>query len=386
MIKKTPYKRLSKRDSCYGCGMCASVCKKNVLEMQLNKSGFYMPVAVKAQYCTSCGMCVKVCPYDNENRPQFETPLVSYAGWSKDINIRKFCSSGGVAYELSKYAINKGANVCTVKYNSQKQMAEHAIVCSVDNLKECIGSKYIQSYTTEGFSKIKFADKNLIIGTPCQIDAWRQYLNIVKKEDNYLLIDFFCHGVPSMFMWRKYLKENVDKIGNKSYITWRDKRDGWHSSWNISAYTDSNIFILEPHYRSSSKKDTDLFYTMFLSNCCLNKACYKACKYKLYNSSADIRLGDLWGSICTDNEEGVNGILAFTENGIKALENSNIHLIKHQATDVAEGQMDKPIKKPWNYSLFILLMKSSISLSTIRKMIVAEEIIKYQFSKLSKLI
>ena len=40
----------------------------------------------------------------------------------------------------------------------------------------------------------------------------------------------------------------------------------------------------------------DMFYRLFLSDACLGKACYEKCKFKYENSSADIRIGDLWGT------------------------------------------------------------------------------------------
>lgn len=48
----------------------------------------------------------------------------------------------------------------------------------------------------------------------------------------------------------------------------------------------------------------DWFYKMFLGHYCLGEQCVKACKYKYDNSSADIRIGDLWGNTYKDDEKG----------------------------------------------------------------------------------
>lgn len=41
-------------------------------------------------------------------------------------------------------------------------------------------------------------------GTPCQIRALKSYLD--KNYDNLILIDLFCHGVPSPKIWQRYLE------------------------------------------------------------------------------------------------------------------------------------------------------------------------------------
>lgn len=61
------------------------------------------------------------------------------------------------------------------------------------------------------------------------------------------------------------------------------------------------------------REKSDMFWKMFLSNFIVGPHCQKNCKYKYDKSSADIRIGDLWGETYKDNEEGVSGIVAFTK-------------------------------------------------------------------------
>ena len=73
-------------------------------------------------------------------------------------------------------------------------------ICVAENQLELIpsiGSKYIQSHTESAFSSFKRGQKYVIVGTPCQIDSLRKNLQRLKIEQDYILIDFFCHGVPS---------------------------------------------------------------------------------------------------------------------------------------------------------------------------------------------
>lgn len=296
------------------------------------------------------------------------------------------CSSGGIAYELSLKFLSGGYKICAAKYDADNKIVGHYIIENEEELKGSVGSKYLQSNTQEAFSNISTRDKYVVIGTPCQIDMWRRYLRKIKKEDNFVLIDFFCHGVPSYNIWTKYLSEN-NLIDRKiESVTWRDKSNGWHQSWNICVVKSTEFGDQEPSYQSSSK-DGDLFFFMFLSNCALNPACYSQCKYKEFNSSADIRLGDLWGNLYKDNDEGVSACVAFTPIGDYALESINATLFTCSKEEVAEGQMKSHIVKPWYYSLVAKAVVSPhISLKSIRKTFVFAEIVRYQFSKISMLL
>ena len=379
------YKDLCIGDHCYGCGLCATICKANVLTMQLNTKGFYVPKVISPKKCIGCGLCSKVCSFRSCNTtPYFKEAIGIFAGWSNNSNIRYRSSSGGVAMEITRRAMQKGYKVCSVRYNNNKRRAEHFIAETIADLEYSSGSKYLQSYTLEGFQNININDKNVIIGTPCQIDMWRRYLRIRKKEDNFILIDFFCHGVPTVNLWEKYLKERKD-ISQDSMITWRDKLNGWHSSWNICAYHSHDKKLETPYFRSSAIENKDLFYSLFLGNYCLNRSCYANCKYKLNNSSADIRLGDFWGSSYSKVDDGVNSILVFTSKGLQIINDIDITIVNHTLKEACEGQMHKPVNKPWFYTICSWTLRLPfIKLSTIHTAIVWEEILSYQIKKLFK--
>ena len=72
---------------------------------------------------------------------------------------------------------------------------------------------------------------------------------------------------------------------------------------------------------------------------CLGSACYKQCKYKLDNSAADLRVGDLWGSRYQDNEQGVSALIPFTERGQNIVEIlQGCHISEISFETAAEGQ------------------------------------------------
>lgn len=67
--------------------------------------------------------------------------------------------------------MNQGYKVCGVRYDAERNRAEHYIATTVEELIPSSGSKYIQSYTVDGFKAINRKEKYLVTGTPCQIDS-----------------------------------------------------------------------------------------------------------------------------------------------------------------------------------------------------------------------
>lgn len=337
---------ISDINNCYGCGVCATACTKSIIKIMLNEDGFYEPVITDIDKCTNCGLCRNVCAYLHDDLSLKTRTIVAYAGWSKDHAVRRTCSSGGVGFEIGRTLLTEGYKACGVRYNVERRRAEHYIAGNTEELIPSIGSKYIQSYTTDAFKAIDKKQKYLVTGTPCQIDSFRRYLQVFKKEDNFVLLDFFCHGVPSMLMWQKYLESVEKKIGKATYVTWRNKHDyGWHDSWLMGIDSSSN-----PKVTTSSIKEKrtqfesrwtkgDIFYQLFLENVCLGKACYNKCKYKYNNSAADIRIGDAWGTIYRNDKDGVSVAIAFTPKGEETLLKTNCVFHKHTFEEIAEGQV-----------------------------------------------
>lgn len=327
--------------SCYGCGICARICPQKLIDIKLNQEGFYEPFLVNENQCTNCGLCSSVCSFNFE-LPAVEPECVhSFAAWSNDDSVRKKCSSGGVAFEIGRFLISSGYRICSVRYNTELDRAEHYIAYNVDELWQSVGSKYIQSYTLDALRSIDRNEKYLFVGTPCQVDSMRRYVKKLKIEDNFLFVDFFCHGVPSMLLWKKYVDSISKKIGHPTSVVWRNKSTGWHDSWEIRAENDN-----EKKVYFSKKSHGDSFYSLFLSNVCLNKACYSNCKYKFTSSAADIRLGDAWGYLYKNNESGVSIAIAFSEKGNSILKQTDCELIEHNLEEIAEDQLKNSISEP----------------------------------------
>lgn len=359
--------------NCYGCGVCASVCAKKAITLDLNKDGFYEPT-VQKKFCNECGLCTKVCAFIHEDLASKNAVCHSYAAWSNTPSIRYRCSSGGAGYELGKYLLNSGYKACVVKYNISTKRAEHFIATNEKELMQSVGSKYIQSYTVSAFRNISRKDKYLVTGTPCQIDSFRRYIKLFNVEQNFVLMDFFCHSVPSLLAWNRYVFEIEKLIGPVVYASWRNKYTGWHDSWAMtldgdkSTSTLSNTAAFQDYYDIYNKETKkcqynsrlsqgDVFYKLFLGDFCCNPACEKNCKYKYEKSSADIRIGDLWGKEYANNEEGVSAIISFTDKGEDIIKSIDCELIEHPFNLVAEGQMKHNVGRAKTSFLIWKLLK-----------------------------
>lgn len=125
----------------------------------------------------------------------------------------------------------------------------------------------------------------------------------------------------------------------------------WHDSFVVTA--ESREYALQPNIDKR-----DWFYHYFLEDLSLGVACYEKCKFKMYASSADIRIGDAWGSAYEKNEEGVSAVLTFTDKGRDRLDKCENLKKEDIAIDLlCEDQMPESPKKPSYYRLRLWLVK-----------------------------
>lgn len=343
---------------CYGCGVCSIICPQNIITLSLDVEGFYLPTIKNLDRCTNCGRCLSVCAYDNELLDS-TSEIKSYAGWSNDKQVRKNCSSGGIGFELGCQLIKQSYKACGVKYNPELNRAEHFIASTIEEFIPSIGSKYIQSYTVAGFSQFNRKDKFFVSGTPCQIDSLRRYIRKMKIEENFVLMDFFCHGIPSINMWKKYTEMVEKKIGKITYASWRNKRTNWHDNYGMLIRGEKGL-----EYFSLMSKG-DLFYKFFLGNMCLGKACYDKCKYKYDKSAADIRIGDLLNK---KYKKGISAMLVFTDKG----DNIISHLLdctlkKEDISAITEGQMKFSPPKTYMRNYLLKAFSTNFTITYIYK-------------------
>ena len=220
-------------------------------------------------------------------------------------------------------------------------------------MKPLRGSKYLQSNVLPAFCEVlnrlkQFPQKKFVVfGTPCQISGFRNVLEIYGWLDRVVLIDIFCHGVPSNFLWTKYMKWVTRKMKlnateNIKSITFRDKSYSWHEYFmNIKGGT---------AYAASREKDP--FLKLFSMGVVNQESCL-TCPFR-NKTSADIRLGDYRGERFKNNEDGVFMVLI---NGMNAV-SDKVTINRQDITD-RFGQQHTDYEYPKYYEKSLALLKNS---------------------------
>lgn len=301
-------------NSCTSCGVCAATCKRDAISLVLDSEGFYRPIINHSQ-CNDCGVCTKIC-YKFDKTVKITTKEILkgkplYAAWSNDDEVVNNTTSGGIGDLLAHQLQKEGYNVVGVIYNESKTKAEHKVTNSIEDLIFFRGSKYIQSYTYDAFKHIVNNSRNekyAVFGTPCQIYALNRLVTKRNIRCNFLFVDLYCHGCPSLYAWIK-CQSDIKKrncVEKFSKVTFRSKIKGWGRF----------IVLLE----SGGKKFfagnvvNDKFYELFFSDQILNDACHD-CDLRSTLEYTDIRLGDFWGKKFLNNYRGVSAVSISTKLG-----------------------------------------------------------------------
>ena len=295
--------------SCTGCGICVSVCGTKAITMRLDAEGFYKPL-VNEDKCIECGLCKKSCYRYDENLIQSNDICSCYAAVNRDNDQLKSSSSGGISRVLMEECIKQGYKVLGCAYDIKENIAKSIVVSTIAELDQFYGSKYFQSFTVEGFNEIlkdRTDQRYAIFGTPCQIYAFSQTSQYKRNAENYLLVDIFCHGCPSMNLWKSYLRYINKCTGMSEYdrIVFRSKTHAWHE-YCFDFFSKSKKY--------SSKKSGDPFYEIFFGKDIMNMACYE-CNSRSSMAYTDIRLGDYWGKKYDTNTTGVSAVVIKSKKG-----------------------------------------------------------------------
>lgn len=256
--------------------MCAAVCPYRAIRIEMDAEGFYRPVVDEA-LCRQCSLCTKVCyKFDPDICKTSANELADkplYAAWTNDDEIVRNTSSGGIADLLARELMATGYKVAGCIYNDGEARAEHKIASTKEELDAFCGSKYIQSYTFDALKDIVSgicSEKYAVFGTPCQIYALRKWASMKNVQDRFLLVDFYCHGCPSLHVWRKYQDYIKCRTGFKHFdkVVFRSKTKGWGSFYVVVDGV--------PVFKSNPREDG--FYELFFSDMALNEG-YHACNF-----------------------------------------------------------------------------------------------------------
>ena len=354
--------------NCTGCGMCASVCPKKCITIDIDEDGFFK-YKIDTNKCIKCGLCKKICAQNQNNSKLINNNNKLYSAMAKNKKILNKSSSGGIAYELAKQALQLNYAVVGCTYNYNNNRAEHIIIRKENELQMLSGSKYLQSFTQNAFKEISKIKQGVIIGTPCQIASIDNYLRITEKRNNFILIDLICHGVPSYLLWDKLIKELNIKIQD---VQFRNKK-----------YKHKKVLTI-----NSKKINNKKFYNYYDSGLIFNECCYD-CNYREACSS-DIRIGDFWGK---NSKNGISKVLINTKSGYNLFNQiiDNIDCTEENIINYYKNQQKKNVILPIErYYLINELKNKSNTLSKLSSKycdkIIIDAKIRKRFYKLYKII
>ena len=245
-------------------------------------------------------------------------------------------------------ALDKGGTVYGVGFDTV-YMAKHKRVTNREQLKDLFGSKYVQSYVGDAFSRAKSDLENavpvLFSGSPCQIAGLKKYLG--KPYENLMTCDIVCHGVPSPEVYRNYLQWMEKKYSaNATQVRFRDKKRSW-KCFNMRINFDNG-----ETYTGNCFDDP--YHVGFLKNQFLQDCCY-TCKYANMDRISDITMADFWDyfrdkSEPIDTDKGISLILSNTTKGEKMLMGAKKYL-KLYEKEFSRVQATQPaLNKPFEPS------------------------------------
>lgn len=333
---------ITNKDECCGCTACASICGHKAISMQPDSLGFLYP-KVDINKCTNCGLCEKVCAFNNNydkslnyNQPQ------AYGARHKDIKEVETSRSGAAFIAISDWILEQEGIVYGVGYNGHFKVA-HKRAVTKEQRNEFKGSKYVQSDLSDIFLQVKkdLTDGKLVLfsGTPCQTSGLNSYIG-KKLRQNLYLIDIVCHGVPSPYIWKDYIRYIEKKYKtNITSFNFRDKNEfGWYD--HKETFQSNNGVKISPKNHPYS--------TLFCSSLMYRPSCGK-CYFCNTNRPSDITLADFWGWEKTNptfnnDNKGVSLLLINTEKGESLFNriNNSLYVFKANLKDCMQPNLIGP--------------------------------------------
>ena len=296
---------------CCGCTACFNICPKKCISMQPDTEGFLYPIVDKKQ-CVNCGLCEKVCPILNYKPIEEKTPA-AYVVRTKNQNDLMQSTSGGFSTPLAQWFFNKGGSVWTASYDNNWNVVHREFTKDDVEFSKTRGSKYVQSYLGDTYTKIQDELKNgrwvCFIGTTCQVYGLKEFLK--KDYEKLITVDLVCHGTPSPKLWAKYIDFQTKKYNSRiTDINFRNKTYGYHSGTMMLRFENGK------KYTGSAR--VDYMLKSFFSEISSRPSCY-TCKFKQLNRVSDYTVFDCWhmrellGK--KDDDRGYTNLLVHTDKG-----------------------------------------------------------------------
>lgn len=273
----------------------------------MDREGFIYPKIISDK-CIDCGKCEAVCPIKYYEKDKTTGRRIYFGVQAKNDRIRFSSTSGGAFSVLAKHILSCKGVVFGAAMDTNG-VVYHKDIQRIEELQLLQKSKYVQSRITDCYEKVKCYLRDgrqvLFSGTPCQCQAMKQYIG--KNSDKLTIVDFVCYGVPSPWVWQKYLKELEKKYhGKVSDFCFRDKR-GRDNGHTVSMKVGNREFF--------HSLDQDLFCKIYFCNYILRPSCH-FCRFCTVERESDITIGDFWGleKVKPEMEDGMGTSLMILHN------------------------------------------------------------------------
>ncbi len=335
------------QEVCFGCGACAASCPQFVLQLTISKKGFLVPAVSGA--CQSCGICEAVCPVLVPPEAKVEKVEV-FAAFSRTKNLRIWSTSGGVATSLA-LAFARMVAIAGAVFDDEFRVALHALTSDLRKILQFSGSKYVQSDPTFAVRAMKDSEGAfLFFGTPCQVAGVRNLIEKGVLRGDFLLVDLFCHGVPSYLLWWSYLDFLRKRVGRILHVEQRFKLQNWHHYF-YRIFGEKGVYLKEFL--------EDPFGFLYLRNYFLRESCYQ-CPFRGLQSLADLRLGDFWGQLFAQEKLGTSLVVAFTEKGLNCLVEDEDVFLQSMPVEAAKDAQASSISKPKDGEALFLKLQQGV--------------------------
>lgn len=271
---------------CCGCSACEAICPRQNIVMKPNTDGGYLyPIYLGDDNCINCKLCLSVCPIKTQKKPSDVIPPIYYAGITKDKNIWKTSTSGGVFSEICNLYEEKKPIVFGARWGENFEIV---MDYAEDLIKAAYfrKSKYVAANVNRSFPIVKkFLDDGRYViwgGTPCQVNGLKNYLR--KEYDNLITVDFACHGQGSPDVFKAWINYLGKKYGSRVVrFKFRERKF-------IKDHINSNCTGYELEDGRNVLVTRDYYHHAFVYGWHIRKSCQK-CDFA-NKRMADITLAD----------------------------------------------------------------------------------------------
>lgn len=215
-----------------------------------------------------------------------------YLARTRDENLWKESSSGGVFWYLVEYIVLELKGVCYGARFDTSLNVVHSRAETLEDAEYFRGSKYVQSDMKGCYHDIleDLKSKRVVLfsGTPCQVQAVKKFIPDYLQE-NLVLVDILCHGTPSPLFFRDYIHLLEKTYHSKAKnVKFRGKR--------LRGSVQDMYVEFESGKTYKSFGTHDIFYKFFFHEFISRESCAK-CPFASEKRISDITISDFWGDM-----------------------------------------------------------------------------------------